>query len=141
MSLDPVTALLDIGGKLIDRLFPDPIQKAAAQLELVKLQQSGELAQLNADVTLSTAQAAINTEEAKSTNWFVSGWRPYIGWTCGTGLAFQFVVAPLATWGATLYGHPVVFPTLDMGTLVTLLFGMLGLGGMRTYEKLKGVSS
>ena len=55
-------------------------------------------------------------------------------------MAYQFVFAPLLTWGAALLGHPVVTPTLDLSTLMTLLLGMLGLGGMRTVEKLNGVA-
>lgn len=134
MALDPVTALLDIGGKVIDRLFPDPAQKAAAQLELFKLQQQGELSQM-------AGQMAINTEEAKSGSILVSGWRPFVGWTCGAGFAVQFVVGPLAEWGAALAGHPVKFPQMDMATMMPLLFGMLGLGAYRSVEKVKGVAS
>lgn len=134
MSLDPVTALLDVGGKLIDKLFPDPTQKAAANYELLKLHQQGELAILAQQVDLAKTQTDTNTEEAKSSNWWVAGWRPYIGWVCGTGLGYQLLVYPI------LVGFvPSVVP-LDTGTLLTLLLGMLGLGGMRTYEKSKGVS-
>ncbi len=134
MSLDPVTALLDIGGKVIDRLFPDPAQKAAAQLELFKLQQQGELSQM-------AGQMAINQAEAASANAFVAGWRPFVGWVCGTGFAVQFVVGPMAEWGAALAGHPVKFPQMDMATMMPLLFGMLGLGAYRSVEKVKGVAS
>lgn len=134
MALDPVTAVLDIGGKLIDRLWPDPTQKAAATLELLKLQQSGELAQI-------TGQLAVNQAEAANPTLLVSGWRPFIGWVCGIGLATQFIVNPFATWIAALLKHPLVFPSLDMGTLMTLLVGMLGLGGLRSYEKVQGVAA
>jgi hypothetical protein len=134
MSLDPVTALLDIGGKVIDRLWPDPAQAAQAKLELFKLQQSGELAQM-------TGQLEVNKAEASSASVFVSGARPFIMWICGFGLAMQFILSPLITWGAALYGKTLVLPPLDMGTLLTLLFGLLGLSGMRTVEKLNGVAS
>lgn len=137
MGIDPISIALDIGSKIIDKIWPDPAQKAQAQLELFKLQQSGELAQLTAETDLAKAQATVNAAEAANQNLFVSGWRPFIGWTCGSGLAYQFIFSPLLTWGAALYGHPVVAPTLDMGTLITLLMGMLGLGAMRTTEKLK----
>lgn len=128
-------------GKVLDRLIPDPAAKAQAQLDLLKMQQSGELAQLAADTDLAKGQTDVNKQEAASTNTFVSGWRPFIGWVCGLGMASQFVIGPLFTWGATLYGHPTAFPVLDMGTLLTLLFGMLGLGSMRTVEKINGVAS
>jgi hypothetical protein len=138
MALDPVSAALDIGGKVIDRLWPNPAEAAAAKLELLKLQQSGELAQLTADTQIATAQAATNTAEASAPDLLTRGWRPFIGWICGLGLAVQFLVAPIATWAATLMGHALAFPQLDMGTLMTLLFGMLGLGTLRTAEKIKG---
>ena len=129
MALDPVSALLDIGGKVLDRVLPDPAQQAAAKLELMKLQQNGELAQI-------TGQMDINKVEAASSSLFVSGWRPGIGWVCGLGFAVQFVIGPLAEWGSALAGHPVKFPQMDTGTMMPLLLGMLGLGGLRTAEKL-----
>tara|TARA_R110000822_G_scaffold254506_3_gene380748 strand:+ start:401 stop:808 length:408 start_codon:yes stop_codon:yes gene_type:complete len=134
MALDPVSALLDIGGKVLDRVFPDPAQQATARLELLKLQQSGELTQL-------AGQMEINKVEAANPSVFVSGWRPAIGWVCGAGFAVQFVIGPLAEWGSALYGHPVKFPQMDTGTMMPLLLGMLGLGGMRTAEKMQGVAA
>ena len=134
MALDPVSALLDIGGKVFDRVFPDPAQAANAKLELMKLQQSGELTQI-------AGQMEINKVEAASSSIFVSGWRPAIGWICGAGFAVQFVIGPLAEWGSALAGHPVKFPTMDTGTMMPLLLGMLGLGGMRTAEKIQGVAA
>ena len=129
MALDPVSALFEVGSKVLDRVLPDPAQQAAAKLELMKLQQNGELAQI-------TGQMEINKVEAASSSLFVSGWRPSIGWVCGAGFAVQFVIGPLAEWGSALYGHPVKFPQMDTGTLMPLLLGMLGLGGLRTAEKL-----
>jgi hypothetical protein len=128
MAIDPITAALDIGGKLIDRLWPDPTQRDAARLELLKLQQSGDLAQI-------TGQLKINEIEAASPSLFVSGWRPAVGWVCVAGLAYQFLIYPIAlSW---LPG----ISSLDMGTLLTLLLGMLGIGGLRTAEKLQGVAA
>ena len=129
MTLDPVTALFEVGSKVLDRVLPDPAQQAAAKLELLKLQQNGELAQI-------TGQMEINKVEAASSRLFVSGWRPSIGWVCGAGFAVQFVIGPLAEWGSALAGHPVKFPQMDTGTMMPLLLGMLGLGGLRTAEKL-----
>jgi hypothetical protein len=138
--MNPLELLLGIGAKVIDRLFPDPAQKAQAQLELFKLQQSGELAELAASVQLATNQSNVNAEEAKSENLFKSGWRPFIGWVCGTGLAIQFIVSPILSWGSRLFNHPVDLPSLDLSVILTLLFGMLGLGVLRTHEKINGVS-
>jgi hypothetical protein len=134
MALDPVTALFEVGSKVLDRVLPDPAQQAAAKLELMKLQQNGELAQI-------TGQMDINKVEAASSSIFVSGWRPSIGWVCGAGFAVQFVIGPLAEWGAALAGHPVKFPQMDTGTMMPLLLGMLGLGGLRTAEKLADKAS
>jgi len=134
MALDPVSALFEIGGKVLDRVLPDPAQQAAAKLELMKLQQNGELAQI-------TGQMDINKVEAASSSLFVSGWRPAIGWICGAGFGVQFVIGPLAEWGSALYGHPVKFPQMDTGTMMPLLLGMLGLGGLRTAEKLADKAS
>jgi hypothetical protein len=126
--------------KVLDRVLPDPAAKAAAQLELVKLQQTGELAQLAAETQVSLGQIDVNKQDAQSASVFVSGWRPFVGWICGSGLGFQVVAAPLLEWGSTLVGHATKFPTLDTSVLLTLLMGMLGLGGMRTYEKVVGVA-
>ena len=128
MSLDPVTAVLDIGSKVIDRLWPDPATAATAKLELFKLQQAGELTQI-------TGQLEINTVEAASTSLFVAGWRPFIGWICGMGLAYQFLVYPI------LIAFAPNIVQLDMGTLITLLGGLLGLSTLRTVEKLNNVAS
>ena len=134
MALDPLSALLDVGSKVIDRVWPDPEKAAAAKLELFKLQQSGELAMI-------AGQMEINKVEAANPSVFVSGWRPAIGWICGAGFGVQFVIGPLAEWGSALYGHPVKFPQMDTGTMMPLLLGMLGLGGMRTAEKIQGVAA
>ena len=95
--------------------------------------QSGELAQIAGQLEITTAEAA-------SPNPFTSGWRPFIGWTCGAGFAVQFVVGPAGEWVCALAGHPVKFPQMDQGTMMQLLFGMLGLGAYRTAEKVKGVA-
>lgn len=126
--------------KIIDKIIPDPQAKAQAQLQVLQMQQAGEFKELDAQLERDKAQADVNKVEAGSSDKFTSRWRPFIGWVCGAGLAIQFIVRPLFTWVATLVGHPVEFPSLDMGTLVTLLVGMLGLGTLRTKEKLEGVA-
>jgi hypothetical protein len=122
-------ALLGLGGKLIDKLIPDPAARDAAKLELLKLQQSGELAAM-------LAQTEINKVEAANPSVFVSGWRPAIGWVCALAMAYQYLLRPFL---AAFY--PVLtFPGLD-DNLWQLLAGMLGLGGLRTFEKLNGVAA
>lgn len=126
--------------KIVDKLIPDPQAKAQAQLQILQMQQQGEFKELDAQLQQALAQSDTNKVEAASTDKFVSRWRPFIGWVCGVGLAVQFLVGPIVTWGSSLAGHQVIFPSLDMGTLLTLLLGMLGLGGMRTIEKMKGAA-
>lgn len=133
MSLDPVTALLDIGGKVIDRIWPDPTQAANAKFELFKLQQSGELAAI-------AGQLDINKVEAANPSVFVSGWRPFVGWVCGLGLVYSFIGQPLLAWGSVNWDFAIP-PVLDLGTLITILGGMLGLSGLRTAEKINGVAA
>lgn len=133
MSLDPLTAALDVGGKLIDRLWPDPATADAAKFELFKLKQSGELSQI-------AGQLEINKVEAANTSVFVSGWRPFVGWVCGGGLVYAFIGQPLLAWSSNIFHYPIP-PNLDVSTLLTVLGGMLGLGGLRTVEKINGVAA
>jgi hypothetical protein len=134
MAFDPISAALDLGNTLITRIFPDPAQASQAKLELLKLQQSGELASM-------TAQTDINKVEASSSSLFVSGWRPFVGWVCGSSFALHFVLLPIVNFVLIANGHKEVVLAFDMSTLMTLLMGLLGLGGMRTYEKVQGVAS
>ena len=82
-----IAPILEIGKGIINRLFPDPAAAAAAQFELLKMQQNGDLAQLAADTDLAKLQIQTNIAEAAG-NWFTAGWRPCIGWVCGAGLAY-----------------------------------------------------
>jgi len=127
--------------KLVDKIIPDPQAKAQAQLELIRMQQAGEFKEIDAQLQLAKNQTDINQAEATNPNLFVSGWRPFVGWVCGWGLAYQFLVRPIANGFASIFERTGTFPDLDLGTLITLLFGMLGLGTLRTTEKVKGVAS
>ena len=134
MSLDPISAALDLGNTLITRIFPDPAKADQAKLELLKLQQSGELASM-------TAQTDINKAEATNNSLFVSGWRPAVGWVCALALAYQYLLRPLSGTIAVIFGITIpTLPGLD-DNLWQLLMGMLGMGGLRTYEKVQGVAT
>lgn len=85
-------------------------------------------------------QLEINKAEVASPNPFALGWHPFIGWTFGAGFAVQLVVGPVGEWASALAGHRVKFPKMDLGTMMPLLFGMLGLGAYRTAEKIQGVA-
>ncbi len=109
------------------------LQAAHAKLELIKLQQSGDLAQI-------VGQLEINKAEAANPSPLTSGRRPFVGWTCGAGFAVQVVVGPVGEWLSALAGPPLKYPQMDLGTMMPLLFGMLCLGAYRTAEKPKGVA-
>lgn len=130
---------LNIGSKIIDKVIPDPQAKAEAKLKLLELQQAGDLKLLDADMQIALAQNETNKVEAADPSLFKSGWRPAVGWVCVFGLAYTFLGQPLITWASSAYGVPAP-PQLDMGDLFTLLAGMLGLGGFRTFEKFKKVA-
>lgn len=127
---------------LIDKLFPDPAKAAEAKLKLFELQQSGELAQLKAETDLALGQLAINTEEARSASVFVSGWRPAVGWVCALAFAYAAIFEPMARFVAAVwFNYSGAFPVIDATLTMQVLFGILGLGAFRSYEKSKGVAS
>lgn len=131
-------ALIPAVISVIDKILPDPQQAAEAKLRAVEMAQKGELAQLDADVRLALGQMEINKAEA-TTDLFRGGWRPATGWCCVAGLAYQFIVQPTLPWVATLLGATVPpLPAIDNETLLILLTGMLGLGGLRTVERVRG---
>jgi len=132
-----IGGLIETGLKIIDKVLPDPAQKAQAQLELLKLQQAGEFKQLEADLQLALAQTKINEVEAASPDLFRGGWRPAAGWVCVAGLGYQFLFQPLAAWSGGIHGWAPP-PVLQLGDLYGLLFGMLGLGAYRSFEKTSG---
>lgn len=133
LLLGPVTAILE-------RIIPDPAQRAAAQLELFKAQQAGEFKELDAQLQRDLAQINVNNTEAQSPNLFKSGWRPAVGWICAAALGYEFLGRVLLGWLLSNWLHWTQPPTLDMGDLMTLLGGLLGLGTLRTTEKIKGVA-
>jgi hypothetical protein len=127
---------------IVNKVVPDKAAAAAAAAQLQSMLTAGqlqeELAQLQ---SVTTAQTDINKVEAASTSWWVAGWRPYIGWICGTGLAMSAIIGPIFTWVTTLLGHPTPFPIPNDPLLQSTLAGMLGMGHItRTIEKIKGVA-
>lgn len=125
---------------LLDRVLPDQKAAADAKIELMKLAQNGDLAQLNSVVQLATNQADINKVEAANGSLFVAGWRPAIGWVCGAAFAFKFILGPSAVVVMAMAGHPITLPVFDFTEMSTVLMGMLGLGAMRSVEKIKGAA-
>lgn len=125
--IGPVTGLLD-------KFIEDKDQKAALAHEIATM--SSKHAQ-----QLALAQISVNAAEAASGSLFKGGWRPFIGWTCGLAFFYHFVGQPIAIFVLTLTGTEIpTLPEFDMSTLLTVLGGMLGIGGLRTYEKQKGIT-
>ena len=132
MSL--INSLIGPATKLLDKVIEDKDQKAKLAHELAtmadKLAHEQQLAQL-----------AINKEEASSGSLFKGGWRPCIGWICGIAFGYHFVLQPVIIFVVALIGIEIPeLPEFDMSTLLTVLGGMLGIGGLRTYEKQKGLT-
>ncbi|SEJ72353.1 Holin of 3TMs, for gene-transfer release [Azotobacter beijerinckii] len=136
------TALLPTISGLLDRVIPDPQAKAQAQIELLRLQQEGAFKELDAALQVNLAQAKINEVEAASQSGFQAGWRPLAGYVCVAGLAYEFLIRPLLPWLLTVAGISDVppLPSLD-DVLFELIFGMLGLGTLRTADRWKRVSA
>ena len=124
--------------QVLDKIIPDPQAAAEAKLKALELAQKGDLAALDAELRLALGQIEVNKAEA-TTDMFRGGWRPAVGWVCVVGLAYQFVLQPVLPWVVALFGAQVPpLPAIDNESLMVLLTGMLGLGGLRTIERVKG---
>lgn len=131
MAFDPITAALDLGGKLVDRVLPDKAANDAAKAQLTQMVAAGEIQQI-------VGQIQIDQTEAASNSIFVAGWRPFVGWICGGGLGYEFLLRPLLTFGVGFFKAGYSAPGLDMGTLMELLLALLGMGVMRSFDKMQG---
>jgi hypothetical protein len=139
MALDPITGGEDLAGVVtktiggvLDRILPDKEAAAAATAELAEK----TLAAISA---ADVGQLEVNKVEAGSSNLFVSGWRPAIGWVCCLAFAWVYFFQPIVVCVAAACGKVLTLPTLDVSQMMPVLLGMLGLGTMRTYEKATGV--
>lgn len=133
---------IDVGGlakgvtDLLQAKIPTPLDKTKE----LELKTDLEKMMLTTIAQSDQAQAQINLEDSKSTSFFRSGWRPFCGWLCVFGLAWSTIIKTAIEWISIIAGKTVVLPNIDAGILVSLLVGMLGLGGLRTAEKFKGIS-
>lgn len=119
---------------LLNKFVPDQTEKLKLAHEIATLAEKQSHA-------IAMAQIEVNKVEAASNSIFKSGWRPFIGWTCGVAFSYHFVLQPLLIFILTYAGYPVPeLPEFDMASLMTVLGGLLGLGGLRTFEKYKGIS-
>jgi hypothetical protein len=128
-----IPSLLPLVGDVLDRFFPDKEKAEQAKREI-----ESQLTEHLANIDL--AQLEVNKAEAKSRNVFIAGWRPFIGWTCGLALCWTYILQPMAQFVLAQTGHLIDLPGLDMSTMMPVLLGMLGLGGLRTWEKHKGLT-
>ena len=126
-------SLLPVVGDVLDRFFPNKEEKERAAREI-----EAKLAEHLAKIDI--AQLEVNKQEAAHRSMFVAGWRPFVGWTCGLALFYTYVAQPIAMFVMVQTGDLVQLPHLDLSTMMPVLLGMLGLGGLRTYEKFKGVT-
>jgi hypothetical protein len=129
-----IQALIGPVSALLDKVIPDAGERARLAHEIATMaeRQAHEIA---------LAQIEVNKEEAKSDHLFKSGWRPFIGWVCGAAFAYHFVGQPVIMFTLAYFGLPAPdLPEFDMMSLMTVLGGLLGLGGLRTFEKYKGVT-
>ena len=123
--IQPVTSILD-------KVIPDADTKQKIAHEIATMAESHAH-------EIAVAQIGVNKAEAASKNLFVAGWRPAVGWVCCLGMASNFLVIPVANFALALSDSTIVVPLIDLSTMLPVLMGMLGLGGLRTYEKTKGV--
>ena len=127
MDVTGIGAVADLAKTVVSRIWPDKTAE--------------EQAQLAAAISIVQGQLDANKAEAASPSAFTSGWRPGIGWVCAAALAMQYLARPLLAWYGVVSGHPYPqLPGID-DNLWQLMLGMLGLGGLRTFEKTKGVAS
>jgi len=124
--VQPVTGLLD-------KFIEDKDQKNQLAHEI------STMAERHAQ-ELAKGQLEINKAEAQSRNVFVAGWRPFIGWVCGVAMAYNYVVQPILIFTLAQFDYLVALPALDLGEMMPVLMGMLGLGSLRSFEKYKGIS-
>jgi len=123
------TLLKDVRTAITGKAPLDPTKLAELEAKSLEIEQ-----------ILMSAQTDINKIEAASPRLFVSGWRPFVGWVCGIGLAIQYLMFPLASWILPIIGHSEIkLPVMDVAELYPLLFGLLGFGTLRAYEGIKGV--
>ncbi len=131
LDITGIGSVADLLGKAVDKIWPNPTEAAAAKIALLNAQQAGALKEMDAQLQTNLAQIAANAvSEAKPGLSFRDG----AGWVCVIGFAITILKAPIE-WVCHLAGHPIALPSVDTSTITTMLFALLGLGGMHSYDK------
>ena len=125
-DLTGLGSVADLAKDVIGRIWPNKTEQEKAELQAAMLVVQGQL--------------QVNQVEAASSSVFVAGWRPFIGWVCGVACAWNWIGLPIALFAAAYFGKPMALRPADIGEMMPVLIGMLGLGGLRTTEKIKGVA-
>jgi hypothetical protein len=125
-SLSGLGEVAGVVGSVIDRIWPNKTEQEKAELQAAMLMVQGQM--------------QVNQAEAASSSVFVAGWRPFIGWVCGSACAWNWIGLPIAKAGLALAGNPLAVSPADLSDMLPVLMGMLGLGAMRSFEKTKGVA-
>ena len=134
LPLPIIGPIIDIVGKVIDRVVPD---KAAAE----RAKRDFEAQALTQEFQLALGQLEINKAEASHASIFVAGWRPCVGWICAAALGYATILEPVGRFVAKVwFGYGGAFPVIDTMLTMQVLLGLLGLGGLRTWEKQKDVA-
>jgi hypothetical protein len=128
-------------GDAVDKLFTSDYERLERENEKAKAEQNFNLELAKLDAQLAQGQIDVNKVEAASTSLFVSGWRPALGWVGAIALAYKYILYPFMCWVLLYYPDAHLPPASNAGELYPLIMGMLGLGGFRTYEKVKGVAA
>lgn len=129
-------------GDVVDRFVTTDKEKLELQIERDKAAADHQYRMELLDQQLNLGQIEVNKEEAKNPNLFVAGWRPAIGWVCALALGYQYILYPFLTWMAVvIFNSQYKPPPLDLTELFPLIFGMLGIAGMRSFDKLKGTDT
>ena len=121
--------VIEVADKVLGKFIPDKNLKMKLQKEMTMAFHDANLAQIQ-----------LNKQEAAHKNIFVAGWRPFVGWICGVALAYHFILSPIIETILIVSGLKIDLPSFEFSQLSSILMGMLGLGGLRTYKKMKGVS-
>jgi hypothetical protein len=141
MALDPISAALEFGSTIISTIWPNPADQAREVRLLAELAAKGDLAELNARVALLQGQMQINAKEAEHKSIFVAGWRPFVGWVGGFSLLYVSILEPIMRFIAVMVGFVGKFPVIDTSLTIQVLLGMLGIAGLRSFDKSKGTST